>query len=221
MKLLITILSCSQPPYTYIIENGIKKTWNSTHHPDIETYHYFGGSVNQSHDKDNIYLRCPEDYYSLGIRTLECFDYCLRNFEFDFLLRTNISSYIHKYNLMLWLANKPRENFYSGVVGEYGHGASSIKFASGAGIFMSRDIVEKIVKQADLIDTSLIDDVAIGKLLSDTKITPAVRIDLHCEHQNLNFDLSSFHFRCKCEQDRTTDSLVMQAIHNKFYPDGK
>ena len=214
MKLLITILSCSQPSDAYTIENGISKTWNSISHPDIETYHYFGGAIKQYHTKNSIHLKCTENYHLMGIRTLECFDYCLKNFEFDFLLRTNISSYIHKYNLMSWLSDKPRQNFYSGVIGEY----SGIRYVSGAGIFMSKDVVEKTIERANSIDTSLVDDVAIGKLLSDTNIIPALRVDLHCEHQNLNFDTSSFHFRCKCESNRKVDSLVMRAIHDRFCP---
>lgn len=236
IKILILVASCNNPIYyNKIINKGILKTWDSTKTDNTDTYYYYGNNPNQDIDNNKILLKTDESLKSLGKRTLECFEFCLKEFPFDYIYRTNVSSYIHKKNLYEFLMDKPLVNFYCGVKGNFkGH----IPFASGAGMCFSRDVIEYLVNNKYNLDTNLIDDVAIGKLLKDIPIASANRLDfifygrdfarkrkqLICKlaKTKLKCQLTSetiknyHHFRCKCEKDRNVDIVAMREIHRLF-----
>jgi hypothetical protein len=213
MKVLILILSCDSKTDKYTIEHGISKTWNSITIKNAPTYHYFGGVNENFNDSSSIYTTCSEDYALMGLRTIEAFEYALNNFEFDYIFRTNISSYVNKLNLLTWLNDKPRTNFYSGVVGNH-HG---IRFASGSGFTLSKDLVKLLCESKHQLNYNLVDDVCFGQFLNTvTDITPAPRVDFPTVSSVTDFDKSNFHFRCKASNDRSEDSLIMNLIHNKF-----
>ena len=214
MKVLILILSCKSDSDLYTINNGISKTWNSIILDDAPTFHYFGGANHCNHDCSSINTTCNEQYNYMGVRTIETFEYALNNFEFDYLFRTNISSYINKKNLIAWLSNKNKLKFYSGVIGDfYGR-----KFASGSGFTLSRDLVEYLCASKNKLNYNLVDDVCFGDLLTNTvDIVPAPRLDFYSEQSVSDFDENNFHFRCKSFGDRATDSKIMNLIHKKFY----
>jgi len=221
MKVLILVLSCDDPAYNYIREEGIAKTWDSSACEGTEVYYYFGNAGDVSVDSNRINLTTSEDLMSIGVRTLECFEYCLDNFDFDYIYRTNLSSYVNKERLLKFLEGRPSTSFYSAVVGHH----VGVSYGSGAGYFLSRDLVEEVVSRKEELDTSILDDVAIGKLLNKYFITPAPRVDLPCYHTTLQglisipevvCDENDFHFRCKCESNRQGDVYAMKEVHKKF-----
>lgn len=214
MKVLILILGCKSDSYLYTVNNGISKTWNSITLDDAPTFYYFGDANHSNHNCSSIFTPCNEQYSRIGIRTIEAFEYALNNFKFDYLFRTNISSYVNKKNLITWLNNKNRSKFYSGVIGDF----YGIKFASGSGFTLSRDLVEYLCHSKNKLNYNLIDDVCFGNFLTSTvDIFPAPRLDFPTEQSVIDFDKSNFHFRCKSFGDRTEDSKIMNLIHNKFY----
>jgi len=214
MKVLTLILASQSDSDFYTIENGINKTWNSSILEGVPTYYYFGNQRESHHDCSSIKVTCLESYHLMGKRTIEAFEYCLNHFDFDYIFRTNISSYVNKHNLFNWLRDKPRVNFASAVIGDY----FGIKFLSGSGYSLSKDIVESLCKSKDDLDYNLVDDVCFGAHLGKlTALHPAPRVD--CEHPSLlsDFDLSNFHFRCKTlNGDRALDSKTMNLIHERF-----
>jgi len=213
MKLLILILAMNDPSVIYTMKNGIEKTWNSINISNVQTYYYFGGHREQSHQDGIIKLVTDESLMSVGPRTFECYDYCIKNFEFDYIFRTNISSYVHKQNLYNFLLDKPRSNFYSAVK-KFDRG---VHYADGCGYTISKDIAQYLVQNKEHIDLSYIDDAATGKMLSHVDIFPAPRVDLLCDYTSSDYDKSNFHYRCKCSGDRRVDSVVMESIHRNYY----
>jgi hypothetical protein len=215
MKILILILSYDAEYVAYNRVNGIDATWRGAiNDPDIQSYYYYGGASSRYHNKDEIHLTTINTLPTLGILTLECLGYVLANFEFDYILRTNISSYFHIENLKNWLRDKPLKSFYAGVVGDH----SGIKFASGAGILLSRDSVEYLVSSKQRLNLRLMDDIAISEMLKGYTLTPAPRIDFSSSSDfDPNFDRFNFHFRCKnLYGDRTDDCVTMGKIHDSF-----
>lgn len=214
MKVLILILCCDCESDRYTIENGISKTWNSESFNDAPTFYYFGNKTSCYHDSSSIFTTCKEDYNLILLRTIEAFEYALNTFEFDYIFRTNISSYVNKEKLVNWLKSKKRSNFYSGVIGNF-HG---IDFASGCGFAISRDLVRLLCDSKHCLDHNLVDDVCFGNFLTKkVNIVPAPRIDFATPQQVTDFDLDNFHFRCKslgCA--RVNDSITMNLIHNKI-----
>lgn len=211
-KILILILSCKHPVYMFLSEEGIEKTWNSISVDNINTYYYYGGHDNSYHDQKNIYLKSADGYNSITKKTIEAFAYSIKNFQFDYIFRTNSSSYIDKNKLNFWLKDKPKKNFYSGVIGNN----SGVAFASGCGYTISKDLVEKIVQNQDKVNTRLIDDVAVSHFLN-TEITRAPRKDTMC-NTSMNYETDKhFHWRCKCPQDRRIDVQHMHNIHKELF----
>lgn len=205
---LILILSCNHPIYQKLAKEGIDKTWNSIHYDHMPTYYYSGESDACYHDNRNIYLTSQDFYGHITEKTIQAFEYALNNFTFDYIFRTNSSSYINKDRLNTWLQDKPISDFYAGIIGEY----RGIKYASGCGYTISRNLVEKIVSHKDRINLNFHDDVILGKFLNQ-EIVAAPRKDTSC-NTSMNYDIENhFHWRCKCPSDRNVDIQHMRNIH--------
>ncbi len=170
-----------------------------------------------SKENKEIHTGIPELYSLIGHKTLQAFKACMAEFDFDYIYRTNVSSYLKLEGLNSYIKDQPRINFFSGYKGTH-HG---ITFASGSGYFISKDLVERVVSLEDHWDHDLIDDVAIGKLLGihhDVQIREAERLDFdsiesYAEDQ-INDNQQIFHFRCKAKNADVTISL-MHMLHSQ------
>jgi hypothetical protein len=159
------------------------------------------------------------DHWTLiGAKTISAFKYVLDNYDFDFLFRTNTSSYLDSQLLLDEVSNYKAQNLYGGVPGS---GRSGRKFASGAGTLMSRDVVERVVDQSKNWRHGLIDDAALADLISNfsnpgTSLTTLKRVDFASLSEARRADedliLSTYHFRCKTKSaDETIE--IMKYIH--------
>ena len=129
-----------------------------------------------------------------------------------------MSSYLNLVGLQQFIEDKPRDFFYGGAIGNH----QGINFASGCGYFISRDLVNQVLEKRELWDHNLIDDVALGKLLTrdlNVDIHDVKRMDLDSPDLDLdqiNDNQSDiFHYRCKASNPNTTIK-IMGAVH-KFY----
>ena len=95
------------------------------------------------------------------------------NLEFDYLFRTNTSSFVDFNKLQKYSKSNHNNLDYSGVVLDVVEGDT---IASGAGFFLSRKNVELILKNKDKFDETLPDDVAIARLLRKFEILPSTLI---------------------------------------------
>ena len=166
-------------------------------------------------EKNEISTFVPDLYSLIGAKTLEAFKISLEKFDFDFIFRTNASSYLDLRGLKGYLEDKPKNNFYAGVIGNH----QSINFASGCGYFISRDLVDKVLINRDLWDHNHIDDVSLGKLLTEelqADIQEVKRIDIDSSDFDLSLvksnPLKVFHYRCKAADPNTT-IRIMKALH--------
>lgn len=167
---------------------------------------------------NEIFTNVPDLYSLIGAKTLDAFDASFLAFDFDYIFRTNVSSYLDLGGLLRFVSDKPRNNFYAGKIGNH-HG---IDFASGCGYFISRDLVSKVLSNRDLWDHNLIDDVSLGKLLTEElsiSIQQVKRIDLNSTDVDLDQirenALSVFHYRCKAPNPDITIQ-IMKTLHKLF-----
>ena len=161
--------------------------------------------------KNEIITTVPDLYSLIGVKTLDAFEFSIKNFEFDYIYRTNVSSYLDLVRLQRFIGNKPKENFYAGLQGDH----NGIAFASGCGYFISRDLIIKVLRNRDLWDHNLVDDVAIGKLLlQDLKVElhEVQRIDLdsvYLDSEKIRDNaLDIFHYRCKATDPDITIQIM-------------
>jgi hypothetical protein len=208
--------------------NGADKTWNAKEIPGVtQTLNYYGGAEQTIIKEDGLHLTADDNYGNTGqllaIKTLEAFEYVLKHFEFDYLLRTNQSSYINKERYIKWLEDKPKENFYSGLVGKN----QGKTFVSGAAMTFSKDLIENLVSRKNDLPPNTVDDVAIAQMLNKITRIPAPRINVEngCRRFNAENPLPSdvHHFRCchKGSHNRQGDVDTMLYLHELMKKDKK
>ena len=207
MKILILCLShFDGGVYTKFYKTQ-KSSWDSIEVEDVKTFFYIGNQTENSIENDVIKTTVSESLLNCGYKTLEAFK-LIRDFDYDFIFRTNSSSYVDKLLLKDYLSDKPKQKYYSGVVGNH----YGITFSSGCGYIITKDLVNLVLDNENLWNHGLIDDVAISFLLKNFGInpTPAPRFDI------LNLDnttpLHFYHYRLKCH-DRNLDCERMLNLH--------
>lgn len=221
-NVIILVLSHYEEPYV-MLENCIKQTWAKHNSDNVNVIFYHGGAEEEVKD-DKIITNYPEGLHNIGYKTIRAFEILLQNNNFDYIFRTNSSSYVNIERLVEYLDDKPLDNFYHGIIGHHG----DINFASGCGYFISKDVVEKVVENKDNWPHQIIDDVAIAFLLRSIGIYPtlAPRLDIdsiidddyYVMGKKLEKSLidKNFHFRCKTGGDRTGEIKIMNKLKNKF-----
>ena len=203
-------------------QNLFKKYMNN--HPNIKSLFYkcnpnLEQDVIFDEDNNTLYVKYEESYIpGILYKTIKAFDYICKNFEFDYIFRTNMSSVIDLDKMYTYISNNKLQ--YGGVLGN----AYGIKFSSGCGFFISKDTCILLLMNNEIIPYNIIDDVAIGYTLTKfVEITEIPRTDIILNSPELlkpynEFDKDIFHFRCKQEPNAET-VIVQKIILNKIYPE--
>ena len=171
--------------------------------------------VNQ--EENTIYVKNNENLIP-GIlqKTIKSFEYCLQNFEFDYIYRTNLSSFIDLNKAYHFLENNKVD---------YGSCCLDIHidlhFASGCGFILSKKMVNILINNQNLINYKIIDDVAIGELLIDKLNYNIFNISRY-DVQNINDiifnnDTHIFHFRCKSDDKHINTISYLNKMFTKIY----
>lgn len=98
-------------------------------------------------------------------KTIKGVKYCLDNFEFDILIRSNMSTIVNYSELEKQLITIP--SIYGGHVWKYFILLKYYSFISGCCTVMDKEVCNYLVNTQHSLLYSLEDDVAIGKLLSN------------------------------------------------------
>ena len=92
-----------------------------------------------------------------------------------------------------YLQDKPRTNFYSGVIGNH-HG---ILFASGSGFIISKNVVDLVLLKKEYWEHRFIDDVALGFLLRSLSINQTLSPRFDVETVDEKTPMDYYHYRIK------------------------
>lgn len=214
MKILHHVLAADTPHYREI-KSAAKETWNSNNPDNIKTIYMYGDNDSIFYDgKDSFYVDKKEGLDICLYKTICAFEYFLK-FDFDYIFRSNITGYFDYQVMNDFIKDKPLDNFYCGIVGSHG----SILFASGSGFFISRNLVENIVENKNILYSytyklpEYADDVAIGKYITqDLGISIDIssrRINLTLDQIDDNLDMNQYHYRIL----NKGDSHAIHKIH--------
>lgn len=156
-----------------------------------------------------VRTRVPETYSMVTTKLFVALRHALDTEEFDFLLRTNSSTYIDRGRLHRFTSGLTPSRYWGGFPGQSG----DISFTSGAGTLLSRDLVQAAVDAT--WDWSAIDDVALGAVLTSLGVERRVldRPVLTSADQVTTTDLGAFMWRCKGLGERN-DVSTMVALHD-------
>ncbi len=187
MKVINLILSCSSSPWIEM-EQVIRDTYIEN---ALVTRLFYREGIKTCTNKDVLFIPVPEA--EILTRTLAAFKYLISNYEFDYIFRSNTSSYINYDKYIDYLEEKKPN--YAGFLGSH----KRISFCSGCGYTLSRKSIEQLLTTSE-IKTCLKqvnDDVILALLLKSKGIHPenAPRFDIN-EHTRM-IPLEFFHYRCK------------------------
>jgi hypothetical protein len=167
-------------------------TWGATQNPNVRPINYYG-KYDHNGNLTNKFLDLPKDgemmmsggntliigtydniYPSThprhsiipdtrGEKFILALEYCLNNFEFDYIQRISNTTYVDVEKMQLYLNQLPRVKIYNGARNLYNN---QYAFVSGHDVIMSRDVVELLVNCKDqYLESQYPEDLAAGKIL--------------------------------------------------------
>jgi hypothetical protein len=155
--------------------------------------------------------------------------------DYDYILRTNLSSFFSFESLLTKIKTLPKTNCYAGVhlylPQENLPHLGEIHFVSGAGILLSKDLAKLIAEKAKdftHLEQELPDDVLMGYFFQKqgVKITSLSRVDLpnHAAWDAYVQNVGDFHFRAKShylernqEHAFAEELSILNKLVSKFY----
>jgi hypothetical protein len=232
-KVVILVMCSSTLPVYKDLKNGIKETWFNHRNDDVEVI-FYSDNVNYQDKKNypilegnDLILPCEDGVHNCGVKTILALDWISKNYEYDYIYRSNLGAYVNINNLLSFLSDKPKDKFYCGIFGfDNFYLNRPVKFVSGSGYFLSKDLVDLILNNKDLWNHRAIDDVALGDFMEKFNINvneSARRINICSGKIDYNIgdkfvetipDSELYHFRLRSD-NRDEDLKNMKEIHEK------
>lgn len=212
---IILIIASDNEDYYINMQNIWRMYMNN--HPKIKSF-FIKENPNISDnilvENDTIHVKCdPSLIPGILIKTIESFKYIINNFNFKYVFRTNLSSFIDLNKLYSWAINNTYN--YAAVIGDCG----GTLFGSGAGFFLTKESINYLVNINNINYSKNYDDVVIGELIIPVYSIAAIGrfdiVDFNCkaitDNDIINSDI--FHYRCK------NGSNMHHTVYNlsKFY----
>lgn len=222
MKILIMVLSYNEHPFDELMKAQID-TWESVHTKDVGTVFYHGGNKEQKWTAypnngfpDKVSYRLSVDatdsYYYMAEKFKEALDF-VKGWEYDFVFRTNSSSYVNKQKLVEFASRFPSTGVYAGwTMKDTNHDGGDC--VSGAGILLSRDCVEILRKEINP-EVEMEEDVYLGRILRANGIVATddqSRFDYKSGHHIDKSFSRYYHIRFKTA-NRLQDAANMRKVH--------
>lgn len=177
-KILITVMSCDKE-FFINQEELIKQTWAKDiiegKYPNIDIVFYMGCPViNETYfdnDLKTIVLKCEDDLDNTFKKTIRAFEYIDNNYEYDYIFRTNTSTYVNVQLLNEFIQSITDDNILYGSE-IYSLSESTCPyplclFARGNSIILSKKHIDILLKDSyPLLYLNLCDDYTIGNIIN-------------------------------------------------------
>ena len=201
---MLVISSDTEPVY---VEH--RKVWSSymNSNPQIECYFIQYRDGPQGIEGNTFWLTGTESFPGILTKTLDSLEYFLNN-DYDFIVRTNMSSLWNFDVLLKYLETLPHKNVYNGIIGNH----NGIPFVSGSGFILSPDVATILLENRQIAESvRIMDDVDIGYTLHklDVPFTWGRR------NSECVFDKDSYHYRLRIA-DRHLEGQVMKSIYDSI-----
>ena len=214
IKTLVLIIASDDKP----LYKALQKVWLNYMNSDKDHFdcYFIKGREDLEVDVkifgNTIYTKSKDQTFLPGLLdktliSLEHFGSQLNNY--DYVIRTNLSSFYYFKNLLEYLEKSPRTSFLSGIH----HSNSDQSWICGAGIIMSNDLAWMLIKNKNfLLDPNTwpafpIDDLAIGSFFDSYNITKlqgrTIEINSYWDVKNLKklYSEKVFHIRIRTHQE--------------------
>ena len=246
MRFAILALSSSHGPWSELLKAGPEKTWlsksNLEHYAKVlaRKHGYYDLLVNKVFnsrfsdkvwkpkninldrikytviDENEIVVDLRENWTNLVLKCLKGFEYSLKNWDFDYLIRVNSTAYIDTAALMRSLKNSGFPDYAGPLI-------SKKSFVSGWAIILSKRALEILInaKKQDMI----FDDEFIGKILEQHKIYPVdlpyIEVDNEKKLSEIansdTQDIALWRFKSLNKSNHRNDAILMNQFHQQRY----
>ena len=196
-------------------------------------------SDNLQIEDDIIYVKGKENYMNILVKTITALEYLYKIKEYDFVIRTNISTIINIPKLISYLDNiKQKENIYTGggCFGNLGwldeksgiidNSLWGTEFIGGNCITLSKNVVIYILSNKDKLRYDIVDDVSIGLFISlyfpialengKKLLSPILYPRLSDKNEIIN-NANNYIFFRNHQLNRNDDIIIMNLIYNTLY----
>lgn len=188
--------------------------------PHIDCY-FYKGDPDMTDDAElrdeTLWIKVEDTLDTVYEKTLRAFTYFADRLDaYDFVYRTNLSSFIDMDAYVRYCSTAPTKRFVSAYVGVH----NGFTFPSGAGFTMSSDVVAEFVQDAP--PKLIQDDVTIGKWLT-TKSIPICHVgrveyvyEMSANNVHVNDTRELFHYRIK-NPYRHVDIDIHNELYRRLY----
>jgi hypothetical protein len=174
---------------------------------------------------NDIFIKNKETYIpGIFIKTIKALKYINDNYNYDYLIRTNVSSFFNIENMLKYLSNLPKEKYAIGFtlnLPKYGN------FLHGTSTIITKDISHYLYQYYNNFDLKIEDDVLISLILKSQNITLNVLDESQIQFLiDDNYDESKpkflehdniLYYRIKNNKDRNIDIMYFKFLLNKIY----
>ena len=232
MENQLSILVLSSHTYPSVRNSKEQKKIFLNQKNDIEEVYWYKQGAKEILKNNNaalinndLFINADDSSIGMGYKTIMAFEWMLENSNFNFLFRTNTSSYVSIDNLQQYIENNytNKKYVYSGLRHSTNDKTGdNIDFASGSGFLLSRDTVELVVQKQDEWQHDYWDDVSLALLLKKYDILPqeGLRFDITGNVYKQKINLKYYHFRCRIDNHygypRYLEKYVLRFIHNLY-----
>lgn len=179
MKILILSIYSDIPLYKQMLE--LQRSYIHSN-PNVTCYFIQFRAQSEPIEivNDFIYIKGIENRMKITEKTLSSLKYLLetKGLEFDFIIRTNISTIINFTQLFTYLDSIPKFNVYctghllnlqwiDHTSGIYDKKLYGTLFAAGTSIILSPDVANFMIKNIDKFRHDIVDDVSIGVFMKN------------------------------------------------------
>ena len=174
---------------------------------------------------NNIFIKDKETYSpGIFIKTIKALKYINDNYNYDYLIRTNASSFFNIENMLNYLSSLPKENYAIGFtlnIPKYGN------FLHGTSTIITKDISHYLNQYYNNFDLKIADDVLISLILKSQNITLNVLDETKIQflinniydesHPKLLTEDNILYYRVKNDNNRDIDILYFNFLLQKIY----
>lgn len=202
--------------------------------PDIKVLFVYGNSAKFRPEEYDLVYDVEENYYpGMITKTVYALEHIDSHFQYDHLIRTNLSTFWDFRTLKKRLDRLPKEKCVTGSMRSCVYnGQKSPDYVSGVNLILSRDMVQKIVQnRSEIVSWDLPEDWSLSKIFIDHGIQPKHTSPnpIHFMEKFINFDrdlvlreiqsarkLSHDHYRIK-NKDRGIDIRIAETLLEEYY----
>lgn len=219
MKIIILIIASDDAIHEQDLKTQ-KNTWINNKNKNVTTLFLRGWEhKNFFLDQDTLFVPCVENYHAILDKTILGIKFVLEHFDFDIIIRSNVSTYYETNKLVTELKkSRYKQDFFGGYFDQskqmYFNNEECREYISGTGIFLTKKVAEKIIEINPKNYLGVFDDIAISNYLKNTKFTK-IRMQRNNMHST-NIFIPTYHIRMKNSFNYESASRRMILVHSFF-----